>query len=150
MHESTRADMQNTHSGTVHSRGCVRRSVRSGGVHVHARDRASADSGPWRYQTEEGQTEGRHTAPASGEETSAVFQVSIPARGAEANENAAAAAGTGPDRYKEQYLRRSQGGVSSSPLRWARQDHRGCQPAWGSARQFLLPAWDQGHRLRPR
>ena len=40
MRESTRADMQHMHSGTVHSRGCVRRSVRSGGVHVHARERA--------------------------------------------------------------------------------------------------------------
>ena len=33
--------------------------------------RASADSGPWWYQTEEGQTEGLYAAPAS-EETSAV------------------------------------------------------------------------------
>ena len=81
---------------------------------------------------------------------SRVFQVSIPARGAEANENAAAAAGTGPGRYKEQYLRRSQGGVSSSPHLWARQDRRGSQPAWGSARQILWPAWDQDHRLRSR
>ena len=47
---------------------------------MHARDRASADSGPWRYQTEEGQTEGRRTVPASSQrgDISRVFQVSIP------------------------------------------------------------------------
>jgi hypothetical protein len=88
--------------------------------------------------------------PSQRGDISRVFQVSIPARGAEANENAAAAAGTGPDRYKEQYLRRSQGGVSSSPHLWARQDRRGSQPALRSARQILWPAWGQDHRLRSR